>query len=75
MTVPAIAYTTIRRELCTCLLPAYLKNTTYYNYPLIIDAYSKIQKNYGIKEIKTEEGMDKLDMFQSRFGKIDKFGW
>ena len=25
--------------------------------------------------ITTEEVMDKLDMFQSRFGKIDKFGW
>ena len=23
----------------------------------------------------TEEVTDKLDMFQSRFGKIDKFGW
>ena len=26
-------------------------------------------------EITTEEVMDKLDMFQSRYGKIDKFGW
>ena len=26
-------------------------------------------------KIKTKEIMDKLDMFQSRFGKIDKFGW
>ena len=25
--------------------------------------------------INTEEVMDILDMFQSRFGKIDKFGW
>ena len=25
--------------------------------------------------INTEEVMDKLDMFQSIFGKIDKFGW
>ena len=23
----------------------------------------------------TEEVMDKLDMLQSRFGKIDEFGW
>ena len=23
----------------------------------------------------TKEGMDKLDLFQSIFGKIDKFGW
>ena len=26
-------------------------------------------------KITTEEVMDKLDMFQSRFRKIDKFGW
>ena len=25
--------------------------------------------------ITTEEVMDKLDMFKSRFGKIDEFGW
>ena len=25
--------------------------------------------------ITTEEVMDKLDMFQSRFGKVDQFGW
>ena len=25
--------------------------------------------------ITTEEVMDKLDMFQSIFGKIDQFGW
>ena len=25
--------------------------------------------------ITTEEVMDKLDMFQSRFGKIDESGW
>ena len=26
-------------------------------------------------KITTEEVMDNLDMFQSRFGKIDEFGW
>ena len=25
--------------------------------------------------ITTKEVIDKLDMFQSRFGKIDEFGW
>ena len=25
--------------------------------------------------VATKEVIDKLDMFQSRFGKIDKFGW
>ena len=28
-----------------------------------------------MENITTEEVMDKLDMFQSRFGKIDEFGW
>ena len=33
------------------------------------------QKLYGMENITTAEVMDKLDMFQSRFGKIDQFGW
>ena len=48
--------------------------TTFSNYLSIFDAYSKIPKLYGMEKITTEEGMDKLDMFQSRFGKIDEFG-
>ena len=28
-----------------------------------------------MEKITTEEVMDKLDMFQSRFVKIDQFGW
>ena len=28
-----------------------------------------------MENITTEEVMEKLDMFQSRFGEIDKFGW
>ena len=42
---------------------------------MIVDAYYKIPKLYGMDDITTEEVMDKLDMFQSRFGKIDQFGW
>ena len=42
---------------------------------MIVDAYYKIPEIYGIDNITTEEVMDKLDMFQSRFGKIDQFGW
>ena len=42
---------------------------------IIVDAYSKITKLYSIEKITTEEVMDKLDMFQSIFGKIDQFGW
>ena len=50
-------------------------DTNYQNYLLIVDAYSKIPKLYGMENISTAVVMDKLDMFQSRFGKIDQFGW
>ena len=50
-------------------------DTTFSNSLLIVDAYSKIPKRYGMDKITTEEVMNKLDMFQSRFVKIDEFGW
>ena len=46
-------------------------DTTFSNYLLIVDAYYKIPKLYGMENITTAEVMDKLDMFWSRFGKID----
>ena len=49
--------------------------TNFSNYLLTVDAYSKIPKLYSMEIITTEEVMDKLDMFQYRFVKIDKFGW
>ena len=42
---------------------------TFSNYLLIVYAYYKIPKLYGIEKIKTEEVMDKLDMLKSRFVK------
>ena len=51
------------------------KETNFDSYLLIVDAYSNIPKNYGIENITTEEVMDKLDMFQERFRKVDEFGW
>ena len=50
-------------------------DTTLSNYLLTVDAYSIILKLYGTEKITTEEVMDELDIFQSRFGMIDKFGW
>ena len=50
-------------------------DTTFSNYLLIVDAYSKITKIYGMENITTAEVLGKLDMFQSRLGKIDQFGW
>ena len=51
------------------------KDTTFANYLLIVDSYSNIQKLYGMENITTEEVMDKLDMFQAIFGKVDGFCW
>ena len=50
-------------------------NTTFSNYLLIVDAYSKIPKLYGMENITTTEVMDKLDMFLSRLGRIGQLGW
>ena len=50
-------------------------DTNFKNYLLIVDAYSNIPKLYGMENITTEEVLDKLDIFQSRFGKINQFGW
>ena len=50
-------------------------DTTFSNYLLIVDAYSKIKKLYGMEKITTEEIMENLDMSQYRFGKIHEFGW
>ena len=49
-------------------------DTNFSNYLLIVDAYSKTPKIYGMENITTAEVMDKLDMLQSRFGIIDQFG-
>ena len=50
-------------------------DTNFKNYLLIVDAYSKIPKLHGMENITTAEVLDELDMFQSRFGKINQFGW
>ena len=44
-------------------------DTNFSNYLLIVYAYSKITKLYDMDKITTEEVMDKLYMFQSRFEK------
>ena len=35
----------------------------------------KFQNFYGMDRIISEKVMDKLDIFQYRFGKIEKSGW
>ena len=46
-----------------------------YKWLLIVNAYSKIPNFYGMEKVSKEEVMDRMDMFQSRFGKIEEFGW
>ena len=38
-------------------------DTNFKNYLLIVDAYSKVPKLYGMENITTEEFLDKLDIF------------
>ena len=47
------------------------KGTIFSNYLLFVDAYSKIPNLFRMKNITTEEVMDKVDMFQARLGKVD----
>ena len=51
------------------------KCTNFSNYLLIVDAYSNIPTLYGMENITTEEIMEKLDMFQAIFVKVDEFSW
>ena len=51
------------------------KRHYFYNYLLNLDAYSKIPKLYGMENITNKKVMYKLYMFQSRFVKLDEFGW
>ena len=41
-----------------------ISDTSFSNYILMFDTYSKIPKLYGMETITTEEGMDELDMLQ-----------
>ena len=48
------------------------KNANFSNYLLIVDDYYNIWKLYEMKNITTEEVMNKLNMFQARLWKVDK---
>ena len=47
------------------------KRDYFYNYLLIVDAYSKLLIIYGMETITSEEVMDNLDMFEARCRKKD----
>ena len=49
-------------------------DTTFSNYVLIVDTYSKIPNIYDMENITFAEVMFKLDMLHYRFGEIDQFG-
>ena len=50
------------------------RDTTFDNYFSNVDASSNIPKLYRMDHITTEEVVDKLDMSQARFGKLDELG-
>ena len=50
------------------------KYNTFANYLLVLHAYSKLPRFYGMKKITLEEVMGKRDIFQAIFGKLDEFG-
>ena len=56
-------------------LKSLTSETNFSNDLLIVYAYSKFPKIYGIYRITTEEVMDKFDILQYRFGEIVEFGW
>ena len=73
---PKAPFKWVFMEIISSIAPKSLtSDTNFSNYFFIVDAYSKIKKLYGVEKISTEEVMDNLDIFQSRFGKIDEFGW
>ena len=49
--------------------------TTLSNYLLIVDAYSKNPKLYGIKELILRKKWISLICVQARFEKVDDFVW
>ena len=73
---PKAPFKWVFMDIISLQAPKSLTNdTTFSKYLLIVDAYSKISKLYVMENITTAEVMDKLDMFQSRFGKMYQFGW
>ena len=46
------------------------EEANFSNYLFILYAYSNIPKLYGMENIITEEVMNRLGMFQTRFGKV-----
>ena len=73
---PKASFKWVLMDIILSIAPKSLtSDTTFSSYLLIVDAYSKIPKLYVMEKITTEEVMDKLYMFQSRFGKLNEFGW
>ena len=49
--------------------------TNFSNYLLIVDAYKKKPKLYGMEIMTTKKVMDKLDIFKDIYRKVYEFGW
>ena len=65
---PKTPFKWVFMEIIPAIYPKRLtKDTTFANYLLIVDDYSKLPRLYGMENITTEEAMYNIDMFQSRF--------
>ena len=51
------------------------KDTTFANYLVIVDVYTKIIQLHGMENITSDKVMAKIGMFQERFEKVDGFCW
>ena len=61
---PKAPFKWVLMDIVTSTSPKILtSDANFSNYILIVDAYSKIPKLYGLDKITTEAVMDKLDMF------------
>ena len=61
---PKSPFTWVFMDVIPATSPKSLTNdTNFKNYLLLVDAYSKLPKLYGMKNITTEEVLDKLDIF------------
>ena len=74
--MPKAPFKWVFMDIIPSTAPKSLTNDTNFKFFLLIaDVNYKIPKLYGMENITTAEVMDKLDMFQPRFRKIDQFGW
>ena len=51
------------------------EDANFFNYLLIVYAYSKLPVIYGMENTTTDKVVEKIYMFQDIFEKVYEFGW